>query len=113
MEIDDKLKKAATDYYNSYFHKLTARTWDECKNTTRVKSFLAGANWRESQNTSTSDEALHIGNVVKWLPFKREFSDKYKELAKSGKLIKLYDDGTQIRHGEDEPIACVTHFREG
>ena len=68
---------------------------------------------RASQKPSTSDEALPIADVVNWLPFKREFADKYNQLAESGRLIKLYDDGTIIRHGEDEPIACVTHFREG
>ena len=54
-----------------------------------------------------------LADVVNWLPFKRELANHYKQLAESGRLIKLYDDGTVIRHGEDEPIACVTHFREG
>jgi len=57
--------------------------------------------------------SVDLASVVNWLPFKREFADQYKQLAESGRLIKLYDDGTIIRHGEDEPIACVTHFRKG
>jgi hypothetical protein len=63
-EISDELKQAATRHWNDYFSRLKPETWDECKHTIRVRSFIAGAKWRENQKPSTSDEALPIGDVV-------------------------------------------------
>ena len=63
-EISDELKQAATRHWNDYFSRLKPETWDECKHTIRVRSFIAGAKWRENQKPSTSDEALPIGGVV-------------------------------------------------
>ena len=63
-EISDELKQAATRHWNDYFSRLKPETWDECKHTIRVRSFIAGAKWRENQKPSTSGEALPIGDVV-------------------------------------------------
>ena len=63
-EISDELKQAATRHWNDYFSRLKPETWDECKHTIRVRSFIAGAKWRENQKPSTSDEALLIAEVV-------------------------------------------------
>ena len=57
-------------------------------------------------------KALTLTSVVNWLPFIEENYKEFRKLVRKDTLILKFDDGTEIDHKEQNPVAIMTHFRE-